>query len=243
MKHYLSMGFGVNSVALHLLMEDLGIDFEAVFVDHSADYPETYEYMKYFISTGRPVTILQPNCHRKKQNRTYNDLYEYCWEMEMVPSMMARWCTRDFKVSPINKYVSKPCWMHLGIDAGESKRARMSTTKGIESRWLLIEHDIDRNGCKELIKKNGLRVPPKSGCWFCPYQRIAQWKQLRMNHPELFCKAQKLEARNMSSRERKGKKPLSLRNDGRTLQNIINDKQFALPGLEAMEYPPCQCAL
>ena len=50
MPHYLSMGFGVNSVALFLLMERLGMDFEAVFVDHGGDYPETYEYAKYFIA-------------------------------------------------------------------------------------------------------------------------------------------------------------------------------------------------
>lgn len=34
MKNYLSFGGGVNSVALYLLMEDMGIEFEAVFVNH-----------------------------------------------------------------------------------------------------------------------------------------------------------------------------------------------------------------
>jgi hypothetical protein len=224
-------------------MERLGMEFEAVFVDHGADYPETYEYVDYFIATGRPVTILKPECYRKNQDRTYNDLYEYCWEMEMVPSMMARWCTKDFKVLPVNRYISTPCWMHLGIDAGEAKRARINATAGVESRWLLIEHDIDRDGCKRMIEAAGLVVPPKSGCWFCPYQRVAQWKSLRMNHPDLFCKAQKLEARNMAARLARGKRPFSLRNDGIILGQIVNDKQAALPSMERMEYPPCQCGL
>ena len=217
------------------------MDFEAIMVDHGGDYPETYTYLEYFIATGRPVTVLRPECFRKNQQRTYNDLYEYCWEMEMVPSMIARWCTKDFKVVPVNKYVETPCWMHLGIDAGEAKRARLNATKGIESRWLLIEHDIDRDGCKQLIADVGLKVPPKSGCWFCPYQRKAQWLNLRMKHPDLFCKAQKLEARNMAARERRGKLPFSLRGDGRTLDKIINENQRALPGMEELEYPPCQC--
>lgn len=40
-KRYLSYGGGVNSTALLLLMHDEGLDFEAVFVDHGTDYPQT----------------------------------------------------------------------------------------------------------------------------------------------------------------------------------------------------------
>ncbi len=243
MKNYLSFGGGVNSVALYLLMESLGMEFEAIFVDHGGDVPETYDYMKYFIGTGRPVTILNPEIYKKNKDRSYSNLFDYCWDFEMVPSMLARWCTAEFKIVPVNKYIKKPCFMHLGIDAGESKRARLNVEKGVESRWLLIEHDIDRDGCKKMILTAGLIVPPKSGCWFCPYQRKAQWIKLRRNHPALFCKAQKLEKRNMEYRIRKGKVPFSLRGDGHTLDQIINDKQLALPGLEDLEFPPCQCGL
>jgi len=243
MKNYLSFGGGVNSVALYLLMQDLAMVFEAVFIDHGADYPETYEYVDYFISTGRPVTVLKSGVVRKKQGRTYDSLFEYCWQMEMVPSRMARWCTKDFKVIPINRYIERPCFMHLGIDAGEAKRAKMNSEKGVESRWLLIEHDIDRDGCTKLIANAGLKIPPKSGCWFCPFQRISQWRHLRRNYPDLFCQAQKLEARNMAAQVRKGKHPFTLRGHGRTLDRIINDKQLALPGQEEIEFPPCQCGL
>jgi len=47
MKKYLSHGMGVNSTALMLLLEDEGIEFESVFIDHGGDYPETYEYVNY----------------------------------------------------------------------------------------------------------------------------------------------------------------------------------------------------
>jgi len=76
MKNYLSMGFGVNSVALYLLMQDLGMEFEAVFVNHGGDWPETYEYADYFIGTGRPVTVLKPKV-RAKSGREFEDLVEY----------------------------------------------------------------------------------------------------------------------------------------------------------------------
>jgi len=41
MRKYLSHGVGVNSTALMLLLEDEGVEFESVFVDHGGDYPET----------------------------------------------------------------------------------------------------------------------------------------------------------------------------------------------------------
>jgi hypothetical protein len=148
-----------------------------------------------------------------------------------------------FKIVPVEKYIETPCFMHLGIDAGEARRAKLSTTKGVESRWLLIENDIDRAGCEKMILAAGLAVPPKSGCWFCPFQQRQQWKNLRRTHPDLFCQAQKLERRNMAYRASKGKPAFALRGDGKTLDQIINDKQAALPGMEALEYPPCQCSL
>ena len=52
MKKYLSHGMGVNSRALMLLLEDEGIEFENVFVNHGGDYPETYEYVIYLKDKG-----------------------------------------------------------------------------------------------------------------------------------------------------------------------------------------------
>jgi hypothetical protein len=242
-KNYLSFGAGVNSVALYLLMEKMGLEFEAIFVNHGADLPETYAYVDYFVATGRPLTVLRPAYFRADMGKTYDNLFDYSWDYQMVPSMLARWCTRMFKIVPVEKYIETPCFMHLGIDASEAKRARLNSKKGVESRWLLIENDIDREGCEKMILAAGLAVPPKSGCFFCPFQRKQQWKKLRRTHPDLFCQAQKLEQRNMAYRVSVGKPAFSLRGDGKTLDQIINDKQSALPGMEDLEYPPCQCGL
>lgn len=239
MKNYLSFGGGVNSVALYLLMQDMGIEFEAIFVDHGGDYPETYTYLKYFIATGRSVTVLTPlvgGC---------TSLWGYIEKYKMLPNTFNRWCTSKFKVDVINKNIKTPCFMHLGIDAGEIKRAKFSSTGGVENRYLLIEHDIDRQGCKDLIGKHGLSVPKKSGCYFCPYQRVSQWRMLRKNNPELFCKVQKMEQAQIERRAKVGKKPFYLCNSKKPLNELIGgrDKQKALPGLEDLEYPPCQCGL
>lgn len=224
-------------MALYLLMEQLDMDFEAVFVDHGGDWPETYEYFEYFIATGRKVTVLKPDVEG------FAKIYDYYMHKKKVPSLMKRDCTDKFKLRPFYKYVDKPCFVMLGIDAGESHRARLNVKKGVENRYPLIEHGIDRDGCKALIRDAGLRVPPKSGCFFCMFQKKSQWRNMRRNRPDLFCAAQKLEDATIQERKRYGTKAFTLLGGDKKLGDIINEKQKALPGMEDLEYPPCQCGL
>lgn len=240
MKHYLSFGGGVNSVALYLLMEKLGMDFEAVFVNHGGDWPETYEYVEYFRATGRKVTILTPECQGEKS------LVEFCLNKRVTPNRRFRWCTDQWKVRPLFKHFDRPCFSHIGIDAGESRRAKISSKDGVENRYLLIEHGIDRAGCRAIIKDAGLQDPGKSGCFFCPFQRVGQWRKLRREHPTLFCKAMKMERGENERRAEQGKKAYYTIRENLPLNKLVSDgleRQKAIPGMENLEYPPCQCWL
>ena len=240
MRNYLSFGGGVNSVALYLLMEGLGLDFEAVFVNHGGDWPETYEYVDYFIATGRPVTVLKPEV-KTVEKISFDSIIEYMKFRKITPSRISRMCTDRFKIVPVYKYVAKPCFMHIGYAADEAERATINTKKGVENRYLLIEHEITRLGCVEMIEAAGLKVPMKSGCYICPFQGLLQYKELRAKHPDLFCNALKIEEQQNKRVTKEGRrwKPYYL--CGVPLGKI--DKQLILPTLEKMEYPPCQCGL
>ena len=235
MQNYLSFGGGVNSVALYLYLLDSDVSFEAVFVDHGTDWPETYEYVKIFKSKY-PLTVLTPNV------QGFNNLYNYCWDRKWVPTFMRRWCTDKFKIRPLYKYFKPPAFMMLGIDFGEQTRAKFSSNKGFENRFPLIEAEIDRDGCKDIIRSHNLPLPIKSGCFICPFQKVYQWKELRRNHPGLFCKAVELEKRNMVYRKSMGKSPLFLNQSPKaSLQSIVDEKQRQL--FKEDEYPPCICGI
>jgi len=244
MKNYLSMGFGVNSVAMHLMLLDQGIDFESVFVHHGTDWPETYDYAAGFqwwlkAHGYKPVTILYPNKTIKKTGEHWDSLIDYCEDREVMPYRQRRWCTADFKVRPLLKYCEAPCFQFIGIDAGESHRAKISTDAGIEHRWPLIEQGIDREGCKKIIADHGLPIPRKSGCYICPFQRKSQWKELRVKHPCLFSRAVALEQVGMKKSMMKSGKEYPLAH--KPLPDLVNENQQSL--FEEMEYPPCQCGL
>jgi len=241
MRNYLSFGGGVNSVALHLYLLDEGWNFESVFVNHGTDWPETYEYLEMFQEWlqkhgYKPIVVLKPDVGTIEKRR-FQNLYDYLYFKSLTPSIQYRACTDRFKIDTIRKYVTTPCFMLLGIDMDESKRAKLSSKKGIEHRFPLIEAGMNRNDCKEYIRQKGLPVPIKSGCFICPFQRVAQWIELRNVHPELFCKAQQLEKK---SSERRGKNYF-ISGIGKPLNIIVDENQRKL--FEVDKYPPCNCML
>lgn len=233
MKNYLSFGGGVNSVAMMLLLLDEGVEFEAVYV-WMPDWPETHEYLLMLEEKGYPITVIFPS--ETFKNEKISNLYEYAWKLKMFPRRFPRWCTTKFKIKPLHKYFQKPCFVLLGIDAGESHRARLASDKGMENRYPLIERGITRADCVEIIKAHGLPIPQKSGCFICPFQRVAQVKEMRRKHPDMFCRLVALEERN-NTRLRKG----NYYSMGKPIQQIINEPDAYL--FDDMAYPPCQCGL
>lgn len=133
MKNFLSFGCGVNSVALHIWLHEQGTEFESVFAHHGADHPDTYKYLNYFNAEcgkrGWPkVTVVQAAVLEKGSDNPLN-LYDYCIEKKILPSMMFRWCTDKFKIQPVHKYCNtklsdgEQATMYIGIASDEARRA------------------------------------------------------------------------------------------------------------------------
>lgn len=226
MRRYLSFGGGVNSVALMLMLADQGIECEAVFADHGADWPETYEYVEMLQARGYAIMRLD-----------VGNLHAECAKYAIMPSRWQRWCTRQFKVEPLNRYFVKPATVYLGIDYGEQHRAKPSRQEGLTHEYPLVDEGMDRAACVRYIERHGLPVPIKSGCYFCPFQRLSQWRELYTKHPDLFCKAKRLE---QLASERVGK-PIYLSNAEKPLEVVAMTSQPDLFGERGLT--PCLCEL
>lgn len=241
MRNYLSMGFGVNSVATHLLLDEQGIEFESVFVNHGGDWPETYAYADYFVSKGNKVTILKPKV-RSRSGREFDNIIDYFEYLKVLPSKSPkrRFCTARFKSAVLDSYQETPCFVFIGYALDESKRAVISSKNGREYRWPLIEAEMTRQDCIDYIKSKGYEVPIKSGCYICPFQKVKDYKELRKKHPELFCRAQKIEAE-QNKRITKDGRPWKKYYLAGNAPLIEIERQGVL--FEQDEYPPCLCGL
>lgn len=207
--HVLSLGAGVNSTALlHILADEaLPLD-EVVFADTGAEKPETYEYIErwikpFLVERGIPFARVASTIG-KGAAKTEQTLTERCLRNHSVPMKHPRWCTRDFKVLPMNRYLGIPGvktkrppterWiMYLGIAYDEPHRIKEAEEPWVERRWPLWERKIDRERCKQIIEAKGWPLPVKSGCFYCPFSPIAEWRWLHDTHPDLWDKSKEIE--------------------------------------------------
>ena len=121
---------------------------------------------------------------------------------------MFRWCTHKFKVIPFNKYVKKRYGVkeqlniYIGIGSDEEKRKQSFINKETKQlKYLFPFVDVEKFGRKEsiqLIKDENMSVPPKSGCYMCPFQTKKSWITLYQEDNNLFEKSILLE-KNCSS--------------------------------------------
>ena len=193
MNHIISWGGGVNStaiIALHLLGKLEGKP-EIVFADTGCEYPETYAYINdvgnMLVQKGWKVTVLRPYTHIECYGtKVKEDLYQYLWDRNDVPTFRSRPCTIEYKKLPIKRY-AKGCKQFIGICKDELKRIKNEKDK------IYPIKDYTREQCEQLIAKVGLPPAHKTGCYLCPFQRKAQWINLYNNHRDLWNKTVALE--------------------------------------------------
>lgn len=126
----------------------------------------------------------------------------YFTQLDGNKGMLARTCTRHFKIDPIRKAIRSQI---LGLTRGQrsitevnmmigisfEERTRMTTPK---EKWLkhqypLVERHITRLMCEDWLKEAGYEIPRKSACVFCPYRSREQWREMKLQEPAEFRKA------------------------------------------------------
>lgn len=220
-----------------ILLQNKGVKFESVFVDHGGDYPETYEYVDMLIKKGYPITVIKGEQKGRNKEGVMLNLTEYCKEYRIMPSRQQRWCTDKFKIKPMYAYFKRPCTVFIGFHAGEYQRARPSRDDEITNEFPLIENNIDQAGCVKIIMEAGLLVPMKSGCFYCPFQRIGQFGSLRDKRPELYCITKGIEDNFNERRKEQGKTEYYLKGDMPLDKLVKEDQKELFDGFRL----PCQC--
>lgn len=102
------------------------------------------------------------------------------YEKDGASVIMARQCTTNWKLVPVRRWIAanrnkQPVEQWIGISLDEIERTRRADVKYITNRFPLIEKRMTRNACMLWLERNGIEVPPKSACIFCPYHNKAGW--------------------------------------------------------------------
>ena len=192
-RHICGISGGKDSSALAVYLRDTVPEMEYFFCDTGAELPETYEYLtRLQVILGKPI-------ERLNATRGFDHWFEVF--RGALPSPQMRWCTKNMKIKPIEAWIGDvPAVSYVAIRADESNRkGYISTKSNIQSRFPFIEDGVDREGVMRILEDAGIGLPKyyewrtRSGCYFCFYQRKAEWIGLAERHPELFERAVAIE--------------------------------------------------
>lgn len=236
-----SFGGGVQSTAALVLAAGARIDYRRFVFAHvgeDSENPDTLRYLEdhalpFGEAHGLTIRVL-------REGRAGRTLLEHVHgDRHRVPIPMRtaggrpgnRNCTSDFKIKPIARWLKRqgasaerPATVGVGISIDEFHRARKESGFAWETLdYPLIRLRLDRESCRRVITEAGLPIPPKSSCWFCPFKRPAEWRELKRQRPDLFEQAAALE-QDLSERSvRIGRVPVFLTRFSKPLPLAVDD--------------------
>ena len=206
-------GLGVNSTALLIQLRRVGLRPDLIlFADTGSEKHETYGYLQtrreWLRAAGFPDLIVVRRRGVRVPDRSLED---QCLRTGTLPSLAygGKSCSLKWKVAPQNKFCNHwepalKCWRSgrkvikvIGYDAGPSDGRRVKAFR--DPKYLfwypLREFGLDRAACIDLIRSEGLSVPSKSACFFCPATKKPELLQLQIRHPALVRRAIAIEQR------------------------------------------------
>ena len=192
----ISLGWGVQSwtlAAMVALKELPAVDY-AIHADTGHERAETYAHAKKWTPwlERRGVQVVTVSGARTEAVR------EDWKDSVMIPAFttdrdtgsrgqVLRQCTHDWKITPIRRFIRSVIGALTpgaveslqGISFDEWSRIRTSDVAYITNVYPLVDAQITRAGCVTWLEAQGLDVPVKSACTFCPYHNLEEWKRLK----------------------------------------------------------------
>lgn len=251
-----SYGGGVQSTALLALAARGAIDFDTFLfcnVGDDSEHPATLDYVRTVATPyaeQHGITIHE--LHRIRRTGEPETLWGRLMKPDSrslpIPVRMSngapgrRSCTADFKIKVAGRWMREhgatrtdPAIVALGISTDEIQRAK----PGIDPQapfqfrvYPLLDLGMDRADCEAEIRRAGLRVPPKSACFFCPFTRPSRFQRMRHDEPDLFAKCVELEDTLNARRETLGRDPVYLTRFNKPLIEVTTPQEqlaLALP--------------
>ena len=184
-------GGGTQSTGLILLALtklETRPDF-AVFADTGAEPDHVIDYKNYFADYVKKefdfdiYTVQKGNLEQDTKDYIEGNTKRVAsLPLFSKGGMIMRQCTYEYKIVPIQKFIkdklgikrknkeqSKIVSQWFGISLDEIQRMKQSPDWWSSFVYPLIEQGMVREDTINLVKKHGLKEPPRSACYFCPF--------------------------------------------------------------------------
>lgn len=244
MKRFIAFSGGVESTAMCLLY---GKGATAIFADTGAEPDAMYKRIDYAEKVlkdihGGDFTLIRLKAKVNVKGDEVNSLVDYIRGYKYFPSMVNRFCTRLFKIKPIDDFLIEQgeCELLIGFNAdeepGKDRTGSFMSAKNVHYKYPLFEEKITRTECEEILLENNLNLDwpfymQRGGCFMCFYKGISELKAMYFFGREQFDKIRELEEGIRDARKRPY---MAMLGTGKTLAQIAKEceQEVATWGLE-----------
>jgi 3'-phosphoadenosine 5'-phosphosulfate sulfotransferase (PAPS reductase)/FAD synthetase len=193
MKQFVAFSGGVESTTCCLLF---GHKAKAIFADAGWEHAVMYDRItevESVIKAKRPgFEVIRVRAENVEGTGT-NSLPDYIRHRKYYPSPLARFCTRLFKIEPIDKFLSSQgeCELMIGLnyDERDSREGNHGLLSNVTYSYPLIDLKLTRADCIRILKEHNLMpdFPPymsRGGCVGCFFKKKRELASLAIEAPE-----------------------------------------------------------
>lgn len=235
MNRYISFSGGVESTTMCILY---GKGAKAIFSDTGAEHKELYErldfvedYLTRLHNGDFEIIRLRADVGTNSGNR-FDSLTELIKHYKYMPSIRQRYCTRQFKIQPIDRFLSDKGQVQLMIGLNYDEKHRTGNLRKLQNCdyvYPLIEAELDREDCIDILNQHGLNpnfpvYMQRGGCKFCFYKKEAEYKAMYYLDRETFNENMQLEK---DIQDRK-KKFFAIMPSGKSMEQLANECENTL---------------
>lgn len=239
MKKFIAFSGGVESTTMCLMF---GHDAQPIFADTGFEHRELYARIDEV--EDRLKEIHGPEFTIVRIRREKYTLPEEILRRKFYPSPRMRFCTRMFKIEPMDKYLKElgDCELMIGLNADEAEKrtGNHGLLPNVHYGYPLVDLGITREDCIGVLKAHDLepRFPiymARGGCVGCFYKSKAEWKAMVHLAPDEIEELIQIEK---AIQDRRGKKYGIAMNLGgfQTLEQFAADESNSLLSADEM-YP------
>jgi hypothetical protein len=205
-KKFISFSGGVESSAMCVLF---GSKADAIFCDTGFEHQEIYKrieivekFIQKFHRKNFKVHIIKPKA--KLHDIEFDNLPDYIREAKFYPSWNSRYCTYEFKIKPIDKFLEQykdegvELMIGLNIDEIEMRTGNHGNKEFVKYSYPLADNNFTREKCKTILKYANLlpQFPAymqRGGCIGCYYKSKKEYVAMALINPKEFEIVEKLE--------------------------------------------------
>lgn len=182
LKRFISFSGGVESTTMCVLF---GKGATAIWCDTGAEHELMYQRIN-------DLEIKLKELHEgdfelvRVKSKKYNGLEEYAKKQKYMPSGQARYCTRLFKIEPIDEFLSTQgeCELMIGFNVDEEDRTgNLELKSNVKYTYPLIDYLFTREECEAILRFEGFHpnfpvYMLRGGCRMCFFKSEKEYRAM-----------------------------------------------------------------